>query len=122
VTDLEDRAVFAADPTSAVDVGKLVYFAASVFWRASIHSWKLQGQRLEEIELGKTYTEQFRGYLLGIAGFPTDAAILIDIFGFRSPQVLGTMLFQHGGRREDYYIITTGSRSPVSLSICTSVN
>jgi hypothetical protein len=42
---------------------KLAYFPTSVFWRAAVHSWKLERHRLKKINLGK-YEDDFRRYLL----------------------------------------------------------
>ena len=59
------------------DVAKLLgphlkdylYFAASIFWRASALPWcEYRGQ--EQFSLGTRYDEEFRVYLLGQAGFP----------------------------------------------------
>jgi hypothetical protein len=102
IEDTDEASVFAARSIPAIDVGKLAYFAASVFWRASIHRWNLQNHSLRDIDLGKKYNEAFRQFLFGVKAFPDDAAVMIDIFGFRSP-ALSTMLFPYGGRRGNFH-------------------
>lgn len=103
IEESETAKLFAAHSVTDIAIDRLVYFAASVFWRASVNRWRLQDHYLEHIDLGEKYTEQLRGFLLGAAGFPKDAAVLIDIFGFRSPLSLATMLFPYGGRRDAFY-------------------
>jgi hypothetical protein len=98
-----NAALFAVRLVPGIDVGKIAYFAASVVWRASAHRWNLQDHRLCDIDLGRRYREGFRQYLLGEAAFPKDAAVLVDVFGFRSPLTLATMLFPYGGRRENLH-------------------
>jgi hypothetical protein len=53
VSPIEGLDLFAAASISAIDVTKLIYFATSIFWRASAHTWasgrtQLKGIRLEE--------------------------------------------------------------------------
>lgn len=62
-------------------VEQYVYFAASVFWRASAHSWKMEDRHLNLISLGAKYQEQFRLYLLGKTGFPANARIFVHVWG-----------------------------------------
>lgn len=50
-----------------VNVPALTYFAASIFWRGSIHPWRSDGTR--PVPLGP-YEEPLRQYLLGEADFP----------------------------------------------------
>jgi len=52
-----------------------LYFAASIFWRASV--WPTD---IHKIHLGKTYQEEFRLYLLNRNPFPTKAHILVYVF------------------------------------------
>jgi hypothetical protein len=58
---LEDAAVTHSTPTikvyhaihlSKVDVTALTYFAASMFWRASVHRWKMAGSKTRESRSG----------------------------------------------------------------------
>ncbi len=61
-----------------VDREQLGYFAASAFWRASVHIWREPGEKPVTIDLG-TYNEPFRQYLLGQNGFPANVAMLIIV-------------------------------------------
>lgn len=49
------------------------YFAASVFWRGSVHPWRLDGT--PATPLGP-YGEQFRLFLMGQASFPPKAFLI----------------------------------------------
>lgn len=60
-----------------------LYLAASVFWRASAHSWTMDGQPVGGISLGAEYQEQFRLYLLGKAGFPSNARVFVHVWSER---------------------------------------
>jgi len=69
------------------DVGTLLgphadeylYFAASVFWRASARAWAEVGPR-PRFSLGSVYDEQFRLYLLGKADFPRNGRLYVHIW------------------------------------------
>lgn len=53
----------------------LVYFAASIFWRAAARQWTSGSGPVGRISLGNKYQEQFRLYLLGATGFPPNARV-----------------------------------------------
>jgi hypothetical protein len=60
------------------DVEKLQYFAASIFWRASVHG-RLAEAGPMSVQLGSLYEEQFRRYLLGETRFPGNSALVLSI-------------------------------------------
>lgn len=69
---------YAAGRIKGIDVDKLEYFALSVFWRASVHTWKPPfGEKYERLELGP-YRERLGLYLLG-GPFPKDVVTLISV-------------------------------------------
>jgi hypothetical protein len=59
-----------------IDVSALAYFAASIFWRGSIHPWNDDGT--VPVSLGP-YQEQFRRYLMGLDAFPKDCALWVSV-------------------------------------------
>jgi hypothetical protein len=69
------------DPMTSFEVGdrldldKLVYFAASVFWRGTL-KWRPlgRGERPEQLDLGP-YAEELRLFLLGECDFPANVAL-----------------------------------------------
>lgn len=55
-----------------INVSAIAYFAASIFWRASIHSWERKKE--PPVKLGR-YEQEFKSYLLGQLSFPEHAAL-----------------------------------------------
>jgi hypothetical protein len=70
-----DLDLFAKAVTPTIDREKLVYFALSVFWRASVHDWKHDGTNI--IDLGKRYQEEFRAFLLSTGQFPPNLCVSV---------------------------------------------
>jgi hypothetical protein len=70
-------AAYSAAGTSDIDRDKIGYFAISVFWRASVHTWKQENGELVSIDLGKKYNEEIRRYLLGETAIPKQAALIV---------------------------------------------
>jgi hypothetical protein len=68
---------FEAAKIAAVDVPKLTYFAASIFWRGAAHTWHIGSQPQVRLSLGP-YEEQLRQYLLG-AAWPKNAALIVQV-------------------------------------------
>lgn len=68
--------VYHAAGISEVDRVSLAYFAASIFWRGSIHGWN--ADRTIPVPLGP-YSEQFRKFLLGEANFPEHVVLLLTV-------------------------------------------
>jgi len=59
-----------------MNVAALAYFAASMFWRGSIHGWNLDGS--VPVKLGP-FQEPIRRYLMGESAFPPDCALWIAL-------------------------------------------
>jgi uncharacterized CHY-type Zn-finger protein len=78
-----DFQFFEARSIPEIDVSCLAYFATSVFWRASVRPWKVNGDTTQ-IHLGP-YEEQIRLYLLGATSFPSDGAIWVTMDSSPSP-------------------------------------
>jgi hypothetical protein len=57
-----------------VETAKLEYFSASIFWRSSACKMSYSHQD-RPVRLGRKYEDDFRQYLLGQAGFPTNAEL-----------------------------------------------
>jgi hypothetical protein len=77
--------VYSASELPAIDVGQLVYFCSSVFWRASVSGWSLFGKKFEPINLGNKYQEKLRRYLLGEDAFPETATVSIFVSQLNKP-------------------------------------
>jgi len=72
-------AAFSASGTPDIDREKIAYFAISVFWRASVHTWEQESGELVSIDLGKKYNEEIRRYLLGETAIPQNAALTVAV-------------------------------------------
>jgi hypothetical protein len=62
-----------------IDRPKLAYFAMSVFWRASVHTWKTANGETTCIHLGKRYNEEIRQYLLGDMPIPRKTSLIVSV-------------------------------------------
>ncbi len=63
----------------AIRIDQLSYFAASVFWRASVHNWRTGKFRGNTKGMLGPYEEEFRKYLMGETGFPEHAALWVAV-------------------------------------------
>jgi hypothetical protein len=71
-------ALYAGANITAFDMDKLVYFAASIFWRGGVHEWEIDGQQAPKVDLHE-HEEPLRVFLLGQGRFPSDAWITTDV-------------------------------------------
>jgi len=65
--------------TPSIDRTQLAYFAISVFWRASAHTWTLNGRGPIQIDLGSEYNDKLRRYLLGETSVPPQANLSVSV-------------------------------------------
>jgi hypothetical protein len=68
-----------ASKIGGIDIEKLVYFSASVIWRASVRNWQLQKQPYGAIQIGAGHQEELRQYLLGKAPLPQNAVSIVYV-------------------------------------------
>lgn len=85
VIPLQQATIVPAEETPGIQLPKLIYFAASVFWRAAAHSWRQIDRRIQ-IALGP-YEERLRRFLLAEEPFPDNAALLINVGDDNSPNM-----------------------------------
>jgi hypothetical protein len=71
-------ASFQAATIPDVDVAQLVYFAASVFWRAAVQDWRIGDATFQRLKFGP-YEERLRAFLNGESEFPPNAALLCTL-------------------------------------------
>lgn len=64
---------------------RLVYFAASIFWRGGVADWKFPTGEYKRLGLAPTLLEALRKYLLGEQPFPPDVAILLHVSAAAQP-------------------------------------
>jgi hypothetical protein len=71
-------------PVGAID--QLVYFHASLVWRASVRDWWTVGKKYQAIDLGP-HREQLRRYLGGETGFPEHAVVTVILSQLEQPAI-----------------------------------
>lgn len=76
---LESGNLYRVPFNPAFDVKKLIYFAASVFWRSSVHHWKGFEHLMTRAKLPKGLEEDLREYLLGSRPFPSKVVLLLCV-------------------------------------------
>jgi hypothetical protein len=81
---------------------QLAYFALSVFWRASVHTWPpiSEGGDPVRIDLGKTINEALRRYLLGETGIPPNVSMLFIVCTDKMSQ--GSFQMPKRGKKEGF--------------------
>jgi hypothetical protein len=89
------QALFANDHFAAfgqvagVDVDQLIYFALSIFWRASVHQWLEPDtdRPIQTIALGE-YEELLRQFLVNGAPWPKDVVVLVSVWPYANPPLM----------------------------------
>jgi len=83
---------------TGIDTDKLGYFALSVLWRGAVNNWKGPlGEVSSRLDLGAT-EEPIRRYLLGEAGFPSEAAVIVNICTDRTTREILLQPFPSNGQ------------------------
>lgn len=77
--ELPKARMYDASSLLGAHANEYLYFAASVFWRASARAWRENGSR-ERFSLGSAYGEQFRLYLLDRVDFPRNGRLFVDVW------------------------------------------
>jgi hypothetical protein len=75
--DEEDIIAYSASRNPEIDVNSITHFAAGIFWKASVHSWK-KGISKPKIDLGK-YSDQLREFVYGVAPFPRETVLRVAV-------------------------------------------
>lgn len=103
--------LYAGGSISAFDMDKLVYFAASIFWRGAVHKWETRcGDRTPRVDLGN-HAEPLRKFLLGQGPFPSDVWLTTMIWPFKkilNAGIVPTPAHVEGWKRYWFYISGLG--------------
>jgi hypothetical protein len=83
--------VYDVYPLLGEKIGHYLYFAASIFWRAAAHPWKVETQSVGPIALDLTYLEAFRRFLVGTAIFPREARVYVFVSCETRPYLSATV-------------------------------
>jgi len=86
-------------PIVGIETDKLAYFALSMFWKASVHSWKTLNGQVVSSSL-RSHEEAVRKFLSGESGFPS--GILIKVSVCSDPLSQGVVFPPHEWTNEIY--------------------
>jgi len=75
----ERFAVHAMPESEESVIEQIGYMGISVLWKSAAHAWKDRDETLPSITLGSPYREQMRKFLLGMASFPEQAALIVEV-------------------------------------------
>ncbi len=90
-----------------LDLASLKFFAASVFWRASVVGWSIPPSVSLRNYLGEGYQEEFRRYLHSEQAFPQNARLLLWVSVEHDPPMMVSfpeMYKRHGFHAHSFYI------------------
>lgn len=71
--------MYSAVDTPNVDRAQLAYFAISIVWRASVHTWVQEDGEQIRLELGNRYNEEIRKYLMEESPVPRNASLQLTV-------------------------------------------
>jgi hypothetical protein len=85
-TVIEAGAIYKEPLDVAFDLEHFIYFAASVFWRASVHHWNGAEHLMSRAPLPQAIAEQLRRFLLHLDGFPPNTSLLLSVSAAMRPR------------------------------------
>lgn len=78
-TTIQSEELFKEPFDPAFDLERLIYLAASIFWRASVHHWRGSEHLMTRALVSPSLEEGLRRFLLHEDQFPTQAVLLISV-------------------------------------------
>ena len=78
--------IYEARKVPGLKIEQLLYFAASLFWRAGIADWRVKFADAPKIDLSTNLMGELRDYLLGNGPFPTTASLFALVDAEANPQ------------------------------------
>lgn len=91
---------YEARNVAGVDLHRLVYFAASVFWCGALDGWRMGRGRPTQLMLGP-YEEAFRLFLIGEAPFPKHVLLVVTLSERQDNLNNRNMALPFGGERSE---------------------
>lgn len=80
--------IYEAKKVKGLMVEQLVYFGASIFWRAGVADWKVKFAEAPKIDLPASLMSELGHYLLGNGPFPAAASLFVLVDAEATPQRL----------------------------------
>lgn len=71
--------VYEARTVAGLAVDQIVYFAASIFWRAGVTDWEVKFANAPKIDLDVPLMTELQQYLLGEAPLPAQASFFVAV-------------------------------------------
>jgi hypothetical protein len=90
--------LYHATEIPSIQVDRLAYFGASIFWRASAHNWRTGKTKGSTKGLLGPYENDFREYLLGKQHFPESAALWVAVTQTEDTAITANVLEPMRGR------------------------
>jgi hypothetical protein len=128
---IERTSTYSGGGTPGIEIEKLTYFAASVFWRAAVTDWNVCGRTYHRLQLGP-YEAMLRDFLIDEASFPEPSTLVVCVASEEKP--LPGACFPVGLRLEGRYfkynfhipglgfILALGKRIPEALQALCAVH
>jgi hypothetical protein len=80
-----ETSVYEATSIPALDVDRLVYFAASILWRAGASAWTTKFADAPKIDLPPPLLTELADYLLGRRAFPASVFLVVSVASEAQP-------------------------------------
>jgi len=80
-----ETSVYEATSIAALEVDRLVYFAASILWRAGITAWTTKFADAPKIDLPPPLSTELKDYLLGRRAFPASIFLVVSVASEAQP-------------------------------------
>jgi hypothetical protein len=118
---------YQASSIAEIRAEQLLYFAASIFWRAAVTGWETPLGHYNKLQIAPEMLEALRKYLMGEAHFPPTVAILLMISAKAKPLQTITLPQRNDNETawEQYefyvpgmsFILTSGNDKALSASL-----
>lgn len=115
-SDTNPTRIYHASRIPEINIPALAYFAASIFWRGSIHPWNDDGSI--PVRLGP-FQEQFRQYLMGLQAFPKDCSLWVVV---REGKEIDRLTYAPIGERKGNFHVYKFPMPGLAFSLVVSKN
>jgi hypothetical protein len=115
-SDTTATRLYYASKIPEINISALTYFAASIFWRGSIHPWNDDASI--PVRLGP-FQEQFRQYLMGLQAFPKDCSLWVVV---REGKEINRLTYAPIGKREGNFHVYKFPMPGLGFSLVVSKN
>lgn len=86
ISSNKETSVFDARAINGLELDQLLYFAASIFWRAGIADWTTKFASAPKIDLKPEIMAKFADYLLAKGAFPSETSLNVWVASDAQPR------------------------------------